>query len=69
MIKVPKKKRKVLTRFKKNIWVPDLAAMGSLCSSNYGIKNLLCVIDFFTKNAWVKLMKYKKGKTVLHGFI
>ena len=43
--------------------------MGSLSSSNYGIKNLLCVIDFFTKNAWVKLMKYKKGKTVLHGFI
>ena len=31
--------------------------------------NLLCVIGVFTKYAWVKPLKNKKGKTVLNGFI
>ena len=32
------------------------------------MKFLLCVIDVFTKYAWVKPLKDKKAKTVLHGF-
>ena len=28
-----------------------------------------CVIDVFTKYAWVKPLKGKKAKPVLHGFI
>ena len=32
------------------------------------IKYLLCVIDVFTKYAWVKPLKDKKGKTVLNAF-
>ena len=32
-------------------------------------KYLLCVIDVFTKYAWVKRLKNKKGKTVLDAFI
>ena len=29
---------------------------------------MLCVIDFFTKYAWVKPLKDKKGKTALNAF-
>ena len=43
--------------------------MGSLSSKHCGIKYLLCVIDLFIKYAWVRPLKDKKAKTVLHGFI
>ena len=36
--------------------------MGSLSSKNKNIKYLLCIIDVFTKYAWIKLLKDKKGK-------
>ena len=62
------KKRKVYARFKDNIWAADFAEMGSLYSFNSGVKYLLCVIDVFMKYAWVKPLKDKKAKTVLHVF-
>ena len=62
------KRRRVYARFKDNIWLADLAEMGSLSSKNRGVKYLLCVIDVFTKYAWVKSLKDKKGKTVLNAF-
>ena len=31
--------------------------------------DLLCVIDFFNKYAWVKPLKDKKGRKVLDAFI
>ena len=43
--------------------------MESLSSKNKNVKYLLCVIDVFTKYAWVKPLKDKKGKTVLNAFI
>ena len=43
--------------------------MGSSSSFDRGVKYLLCVIDVFTKYAWVKSFKDKNAKTVLHGFI
>ena len=43
--------------------------MGSLSSFNCGNNYLLCIIDVFTKYAWVKPYKDKNCKTVLHGFI
>ena len=43
--------------------------MGSLSSKNKSVKYLLCVIDFFTKNARIKPLKDKKGKTVINVFI
>ena len=43
--------------------------MASLSSKNKNVKYLLCVIDIFTKFAWVKPLKDKKGKTVLNAFI
>ena len=54
------KRRKVYVRFKYNIWAADLAEMGSLSSKNRNIKYLLCVIDAFTKYAWIKSLKVKK---------
>ena len=63
------KKRKVYVRFKGNIRAADLAEKGSLSSKNKNVKYLLCVIDVFTKYAWIKLLKDKKGKTVLNAFI
>ena len=63
------KKRKVYVRFKDNIWAADLAEMESLSSKNKNAKYLLCVIDVFTKYAWVQPLKDKKGKTVLNAFI
>ena len=43
--------------------------MESLSCKNKNVKYLLCVIDVFTKNAWVKFLKDKKSKTVLNAFI
>ena len=61
--------RKVCGIFKDNIWKADLAEMESLPSKNKNVKRFLCVIDVFTKYAWVKSLKDKKGKTVLNAFI
>ena len=63
------KRRKVYGRFKDNILAADLTETKSLPSKNKNVKYLLCVIDFFTKYAWVKPLKDKKGKTVLNVFI
>ena len=62
-------KRKVYARFKDNIWAADLAEMESLSTKNKRVKYLLCVIDVFTKYAWVKSLKDKKSKTVINAFI
>ena len=43
--------------------------MESLSSKNRNLKYLLCFIDVFTKYAWVKTLKDKKGNTVLNSFI
>ena len=53
-------KRKVYSTFKDNIWGVDLADMQSLSKYNKGIRFLLCVIDIFSKYAWVVPLKDKK---------
>ena len=63
------KKRTFYSRLKDNNWVADLAEIGSSFSKNWSIKYLLCLIDVFTKNSWVKRLKDKKAKTILHDFI
>ena len=54
------RRRKVYGRFKDNIWAVDLAKMESLPSKNKNVKYLLCVINIFTKHAWVKPLKDKR---------
>ena len=63
------KRRKAYARFKGNIWAADLAVMESLSSKNKNVKYLLCVINDFTKYAWVKFLKDEKKKTFLNVFI
>ena len=53
-------KRKVYSTFKDNIWGADLADMQLLSKYNKGIRFLLCVIDIFSKYAWVVPLKDKK---------
>ena len=47
------KKRKVYSTFKDNIWGADLADMQLISKFNRGSRLLLCVIDIFSKYAWV----------------
>ena len=54
-------KRKVYSQFKDNIWGVDLADMQSLSRKNKGIKYLLCVIDLYSKYAFVIPLKDEKG--------
>ena len=61
-------KRKVYSLFKDNIWGVDLADMQLLSRQNKGIKYLLCVIDLFSKYAFVVPLKDKKGASVVKGF-
>ena len=56
------------SQFKDNIWGVDLADMQSLSKKNKGIKYLLCVIDLYSKYAFVIPLKDKKGISVTNGF-
>ena len=61
-------KRKVHTAFKDTIWSADLADMQLLSRYNKGIRFLLCVIDIFSKYAWVVPLKDKKGISIVTAF-
>ena len=54
------KKRKVYSAFKENIWGADLADMQLISKFKKGFRFLLCVIDSFSKYAWVAALKDKK---------
>ena len=62
------KKRTVYSEFKNNIWVTDLADMQIISKFNQGFKFLLCVIDIFSKYAWVVPLKDKKGVSIVYAF-
>ena len=54
------KKRTVYSGFKDNNWGADLADMQLISKFNKGLRFLLCVIDIFSKYAWVVPLKDKK---------
>ena len=54
--------------FKDNIWSVDLANMQLLSKFNKAFRFLLCVIDFFSKYAWVIPLKVKKGISIVNAF-
>ena len=62
------KRRKVYSSFKDNIWGVDLADMQLISKCNKGIRYLLCVIDLFSRYAWVVPLKNKKGEIIVEGF-
>ena len=61
-------KIRVYSTFKDNIWDADLADMQLLSKYNKGIRFLLCVIDIFSKYAWVVPLKDKKGISIVKAF-
>ena len=62
------KKRTVYSGFKDNSWGTDLADMQLINMFNKGFRFLLCVIDIFSKYAWVVPLKDKKGITITNAF-
>ena len=62
------KKRKVYLAFKEYILGADLADMQLISKFNKGFRFLLCVIDIFSKYAWVVPLKDKKGISVVNAF-
>ena len=62
------KKRKVYSRFRDSIWGADLAYMQLISKFNKGFRFSLCVIDIFSKYAWVVLLKDKKGISIVNAF-
>ena len=61
------KKRKVYSSFRDNIWGVDLADMQLLSKFNKGFRFLLCVIDIYSKYAWVTPSKDTKGISIVNG--
>ena len=58
----------VFSRSKDYIWCADLAYMQLITKFNKGFKFLLCVIDIFSKYAWVVPLKGKKGVSIVNAF-
>ena len=56
------------SHFKRNQFQMDLVDIQELAPFNDNIKYLFSVIDTFTRFAWVRLLKDKKGETVLQAF-
>ena len=59
-----KKNKKIHSSFINNTWGADLADMQLISKFNKGIRFLLCVIDIFSKHAWVIPLKDKKDITI-----
>ena len=62
------KRREVYSAFKDNIWPADLADMQLISKFNKGFRFLLCVIDIYSKYAWVVPLKDKKGISIANAF-
>ena len=54
-------KQKVNSSLKDDIWGSDLANMQLISKYNKGFRFLLCVIDIYSKSAWVVPLKDKRG--------
>ena len=61
-------KGKVQSSFIDNIWGTDLEDMHLISKLNKGFRFLLCVIDNFSKYAWVVPLKDKKGIVITNAF-
>ena len=61
-------KRKVHGPFIVNIWGTDLADMQLISKFNKGFRFFVCVIDSYSKYAWVIPLKDKTGITITNAF-
>ena len=55
------KRKKVYASLKDNIKAVDLAEIKSLSNKKKFVRYLLCIVDVFTKYAWIKTLKDEKG--------
>ena len=62
------KKRKVYSSLKDNIWGVDLADLQLISKYNKEIRFLLCVIDLFSRYAWVVPLKDIEGVSITNAF-
>ena len=62
------KKRNIYSEFRDNIWRANLDDMQSISKFNKGFRFLPCVIDIFSKYAWVVPLKDKKGVSIVDAF-
>ena len=62
------KKRTVYSRFKDSICDRGLADMQLISKLDKGFRFLLCVIDIFSRYAWVVPLKDKKGVSIVNAF-
>ena len=51
-----------------NIWGAGHADMQLISKFNKGFRFLFCVIDIYSKNAWIIPLKDKKGTTITIAF-
>ena len=61
-------KKRVYSAFKDNIWASDLADMQLRSKFNERSRFLLCVIDIYSKYAWVVPLEDKKGVSIANAF-
>ena len=54
--------------FTDNICGADLTDMQLISKFNKGFRFLLCVIDIYSKYAWVILLRHKKSITIANAF-
>ena len=54
--------------FRDNIWGVDLADIQLLSKFNKGFRFLLCIIDIFSKYAWVIPLTDEKGISIVNAF-
>ena len=62
------RRRTVYSSFKDSTLSADLADMQLISTFNKGTRFLLCVIDIYSKYAWVVPLKDKKVKLLLMHF-
>ena len=58
----------MFSTFRDNIWGADLADMQLISKFNKGFRFFLCVIDNFSRYAWVVPLKDKKGVSIVNAF-
>ena len=61
-------RRKIYSRGINYLWQADLVDINHHIEENDGYRYLLTVIDVFSKQAWVKKLKKKDGKSVTDAF-
>ena len=54
--------------FRGNVWGVYLADMQLSSKFNKGFRFLLCIIDIYSKYAWVVPLKDKKGISIVNAF-